>query len=120
MLFVGPADNAKMNPWRRELRATEWVENSFLARMSCAPPLSSTKKEKEDGMSRERESAAEEVLTVSVNFKRSTFDRISEAAAILGLTPQEYIGVGAVAAAKEDIQRGDRLRDADAEKTEGR
>ena len=59
---------------------------------------------------RERERAAEAIVAVTINFKRSTFDRIAEAAALLGLDVSGYIGTVAVAAAKEDLERGDRLR----------
>lgn len=67
-------------------------------------------------MAHERERELEPVVEVMVAFRRSTMEKITEAARPLGLVPAQYIGIVSVAAAKEDLGRADLLRAAGAEK----
>ena len=60
----------------------------------------------------ERERELEQTIAVTVIFKRSTMDKIREAAGTLGLDVAGYIGIAAVVAAKEDIGRKDLLMQA--------
>ena len=68
----------------------------------------------------ERERELEPTAEVTVTFRRSTLDKVNEAAAMLGLTPAQYIGIASVTAAREDIGRKNLLRMAGAEKGGGR
>jgi len=61
-------------------------------------------------MTPEQERKTEQTVTVSVEFKRTTMDRIEEASATLGLTPAQYCGVAATSAAKDDLLRLDRFQ----------
>jgi hypothetical protein len=60
----------------------------------------------------ERERKLEPTVTVKVTFKRSTLEKVNEAASMLGLSVEAYIAVGAVVAAREDIGRKDLLMQA--------
>jgi uncharacterized protein (DUF1778 family) len=61
-------------------------------------------------MIREREREMEPTSNVTVTFRRSTLDKIGEAACSLGLDVASYIGVAATSAARDDLARADRFR----------
>lgn len=62
------------------------------------------------------EGELEPVVGVMVAFRRSTLGKISEAAATLGLNPEQYIGTVATGAARDDLAQVDLLRMAGVEK----
>jgi uncharacterized protein (DUF1778 family) len=61
-------------------------------------------------MTREREREMESTVAVTVMFRQSTLDKISEAACSLGLDVASYIGVAATSAARDALARADRFR----------
>jgi hypothetical protein len=64
-------------------------------------------------MTREREREMEPTSEVTVTFRQSTLDKITEAARSLGLDVQGYIGIAATRAARDDLARADQLRTTD-------
>jgi hypothetical protein len=62
---------------------------------------------------RERERELEPTVSVTVMFRQSTLDKISEAARFLGLDVPGYIAIAATSAARDDLARADQLRTTD-------